>query len=346
MSRWFTTVCVASCGLVCGGITIAQVRSTAGWTNSKPAPTQVHSATPDESSVVQTAFFQSPDGLPPLPGNLGLPVGNGPTVSPPVLPAEQGLPAPVGNLSDSINSGYGANGNYNQPAPVPQYQSGPAQLPSYQQPVNGGSSRQTQPNYQPNNSPNFAPGPSPFQTTSSGNQLRAVQNQGNGQRQVAGSPVGFGPNANQPPITTGLPYVTPPPARYGNYPTSPYNSAIFRNVSYQTPAQPMLNTADIANTQPVLPQNMAGYQATVPCGPVAGVATYPATGAVPGAYVPPTVTPNLTPGLYSPNNSGYSPVFTLGQENYNVQLGRGIIGQPTVYVPGQPIRNFLRYLSP
>jgi hypothetical protein len=27
-------------------------------------------------------------------------------------------------------------------------------------------------------------------------------------------------------------------------------------------------------------------------------------------------------------------------------VGRGIIGQPTVYVAGQPIRNFLRYLSP
>lgn len=27
-------------------------------------------------------------------------------------------------------------------------------------------------------------------------------------------------------------------------------------------------------------------------------------------------------------------------------VGRGVIGQPTVYVPGQPIRNALRFLSP
>lgn len=27
-------------------------------------------------------------------------------------------------------------------------------------------------------------------------------------------------------------------------------------------------------------------------------------------------------------------------------VGRGLIGQPTLYLPGQPIRNFLRYLSP
>ena len=62
--------------------------------------------------------------------------------------------------------------------------------------------------------------------------------------------------------------------------------------------------------------------------------------------MPPTFTPNLTPNLYSANNSGYSPLFSLGQENYNVLLGRGIIGQPTVYVPGQPFRNFFRYISP
>jgi hypothetical protein len=56
--------------------------------------------------------------------------------------------------------------------------------------------------------------------------------------------------------------------------------------------------------------------------------------------------PSSAPQLYSQNNAGWRPLFTLGQENYNVQLGRGIIGQPTVYVTGQPVRNFLRYLFP
>jgi hypothetical protein len=27
-------------------------------------------------------------------------------------------------------------------------------------------------------------------------------------------------------------------------------------------------------------------------------------------------------------------------------VGRGLIGQPKLYVPGQPVRNVLRYLTP
>lgn len=30
----------------------------------------------------------------------------------------------------------------------------------------------------------------------------------------------------------------------------------------------------------------------------------------------------------------------------NYRIGKGLIGQPKVYVPGQPIRNLVRYLSP
>lgn len=86
------------------------------------------------------------------------------------------------------------------------------------------------------------------------------------------------------------------------------------------------------------------YPTAYQCTPAAP--SFPSTGAVPGGYIPPTLPPNLTPNLYTPNNAGYRPLFSLGQENYNVQLGRGIIGQPTAYVPGQHIRNFMRYLSP
>ncbi len=47
--------------------------------------------------------------------------------------------------------------------------------------------------------------------------------------------------------------------------------------------------------------------------------------------------PNQVPsGLYSGNNSGFRPLFGFGQDNYNVQLGRGLIGQPVAYVVGQP----------
>jgi hypothetical protein len=83
------------------------------------------------------------------------------------------------------------------------------------------------------------------------------------------------------------------------------------------------------------------YQYCAPNIPAGGVPQV-----VPGAVAPPTLPPNLTPQLYTPDNAGYKPLFSLGQENYNVLLGRGIIGQPTVYVPGQPFRNFFRYLAP
>jgi hypothetical protein len=97
------------------------------------------------------------------------------------------------------------------------------------------------------------------------------------------------------------------------------------------------------NPQPIFTNTGPGvYPTAYPqqCAP-----TLPPDGAL-GAYVPPTITPNWNPNMYSPNNSGYRPLFSLGQENYNVVLGRGILGQPTAYVPGQYVRNFLRYIFP
>lgn len=90
----------------------------------------------------------------------------------------------------------------------------------------------------------------------------------------------------------------------------------------------------------------ANYMQSYPgCGPSV-LPGAPPPGGSPYTYVPPTVTPNMAPGLYSSDNAGWRPLFTLGQENYNAQIGRGIIGQPTAYVPGQPFRNFLRYMFP
>lgn len=72
----------------------------------------------------------------------------------------------------------------------------------------------------------------------------------------------------------------------------------------------------------------------------------PYTG-IPGSIAPPTVMPNQVPyGLYPSGGSGFRPLLGFGQDNYNVQLGRGIIGQPVAYVDGQPLRNFLRYIFP
>ena len=68
----------------------------------------------------------------------------------------------------------------------------------------------------------------------------------------------------------------------------------------------------------------------------------PAT-ASPFAYAPPAAMPPAT--VYAPGNAGYVPLVGFGQ-GANAQLGRGLYGQPTAYVDGQPVRNFLRYIFP
>jgi hypothetical protein len=75
----------------------------------------------------------------------------------------------------------------------------------------------------------------------------------------------------------------------------------------------------------------------VDCAPMAAPAFPP-----PPVLVPPT----MMPGAVATPDAGWRPLLNLSRENYNVQLGRGVLGQPTAYVPGQPVRNFIRYLSP
>ncbi len=65
-------------------------------------------------------------------------------------------------------------------------------------------------------------------------------------------------------------------------------------------------------------------------------------GGSPFSYVPPTGMPYANNG----SNSGFRPLIGFGQSLANAYLGRGIIGQPTAYVDGQPVRNFIRYLFP
>jgi len=42
----------------------------------------------------------------------------------------------------------------------------------------------------------------------------------------------------------------------------------------------------------------------------------------------------------------YRPVIALAPAPKTYVVGRGVLGQPKVYVPAQPVRNFLRWLSP
>ena len=71
----------------------------------------------------------------------------------------------------------------------------------------------------------------------------------------------------------------------------------------------------------------------------------PAIGLPPGAVVAPAsyAGGSLPPVL--PGNPGYRPLLSFGQEKNPVQVGQGLLGQPVAYVPGQFIRNVLRYIS-
>lgn len=68
------------------------------------------------------------------------------------------------------------------------------------------------------------------------------------------------------------------------------------------------------------------------CGPT-GVPTYPIS-AAPAPYAAPQTAPGARP---------FVPIARMPNQVY---ISRGLIGQPVVYVPGQPIRNGLRYILP
>jgi hypothetical protein len=69
-------------------------------------------------------------------------------------------------------------------------------------------------------------------------------------------------------------------------------------------------------------------------------APYGASGGSPFSYVPPTMMP------YNYRNPPYPMILGFGQKLDRAYLSRGIVGQPTAYVDGQPVRNFLRYVFP
>lgn len=61
---------------------------------------------------------------------------------------------------------------------------------------------------------------------------------------------------------------------------------------------------------------------------------------------PTPTTPGFSGMTAVPGYTPPSPLFTLGQERNPVAVGQGLIGQPVAYVPGQSLRNFVRYFFP
>lgn len=96
------------------------------------------------------------------------------------------------------------------------------------------------------------------------------------------------------------------------------------------------------------------------CGPASGfvtpvAATTPAYAPPPAQLGPPVFLPPVPmaqPGMpmassqaVIPGSPGHRPLISFGQERYPVQIGQGIFGQPTAYVPGQKFRNMIRYIT-
>lgn len=106
--------------------------------------------------------------------------------------------------------------------------------------------------------------------------------------------------------------------------------------------------ATVGNCCCVSPPSSYSAASGIGCGP-------PVTYAAPPAYIPPpteiaapaAMPPAVVPAVGAvPAAAPHRPLFSFGQELNPVELGQGIIGQPVAYVPGQPVRNFLRYISP
>ena len=63
-------------------------------------------------------------------------------------------------------------------------------------------------------------------------------------------------------------------------------------------------------------------------------------------YAAPQAAPVMPQYGVGTGQFSYRPLLPIAQQPAAVQVGQGILGQPTVYVPGQPVRNLFRYISP
>ncbi len=98
--------------------------------------------------------------------------------------------------------------------------------------------------------------------------------------------------------------------------------------------------------RPVVPTYVAPaavYSTYRPVYPVAPAAVYipPTTVYAPPVYAPPVYAPPVyAPPVYAP------PVYGTVARYRTGYLAPGLGGSPSVYTPGQPVRNALRYVVP
>jgi hypothetical protein len=159
---------------------------------------------------------------------------------------------------------------------------------------------------------------------------------------------GLGPSGGVP-TNPGTTFVAPPPY----YPTNPTNLATggapMRSPSDIMPrSQPRSNTI---NGPPFVSQPPCQFDADYmvssdvyrqsldPCA-VTSSADDMRSGASPFSHVPPT---SMAATVRKPP---HGPIIGFGQTLDNSYASRGIVGQPKLYKDGQPVRNFVRYLTP
>lgn len=155
---------------------------------------------------------------------------------------------------------------------------------------------------------NVAP---PVQYSAPPNQYSAPANQG---QMISPSDAGMPRYTRQPNFVNSQPFVSAPPNQFDAcYMVSP---SVYRQ-AYNNPCDG--------------PGGGTGYM---------GGANNGRTGS-PFSYVPPTFMPS---NLY--RSPPYPILLGFGQNLDGAYFSRGIVGQPKAYLDGQPIRNFLRYLTP
>ncbi len=149
------------------------------------------------------------------------------------------------------------------------------------------------------------------------------------------APRGYAAVANSPYRATVPSTVVNRPTVVPAYYTTTYSPGHAAPVA-QTAALPALESVPRTLSQPaprvVTLMPVAGNHPTTPY-----TVHSPNTSFVGGAYPGTTVVRPYTT---------FRPIVSLTPAPANVMIGQGILGQPKVYVPGQPVRNFLRYLTP
>jgi hypothetical protein len=114
----------------------------------------------------------------------------------------------------------------------------------------------------------------------------------------------------------------------------------------QTPVQ--TTTYDAANVAP----SLLSPTATAGASCCQATATPPRSVMQPisGPYCPTpanfAAVPTAYPQLVAVPTVSYRPVVALRPMPATYEVGRGLLGQPKLYVPKQPVRNFIRYISP